>query len=68
MHERGLLTLSESAWAKAKHRADVIGPLARLQTVNVLTADRAAAQLGISQRQVYELIKRYKATKQAVAL
>lgn len=61
INERGLLTLSEREWAKAKHRADVIGPLAALEEVSKSQADKAAAELGISQRQVYKLIKRYKA-------
>lgn len=60
MQERGLLTLSEQAWAKAKQRADVIGPLAGLPAVSRAAADEAAEQLGLSQRQVYELIKRYR--------
>ncbi|HEY9681948.1 MAG TPA: DDE-type integrase/transposase/recombinase [Oculatellaceae cyanobacterium] len=60
MHERGLLTLSESAWAEAKKRADVIGPLAALPTVSRLAAEAAAAEIGISVRQVYKLIKRYR--------
>lgn len=60
MHERGLLTLSESAWAKAKKRADVIGPLAALPAVSRLAAEAAAAEIGVSVRQVYKLIKRYR--------
>ena len=59
--ERGLLTLSERAWAKAKHRADVIGPLAAQNEVNQGEADKAAVELGLTQRQVYNLIKRHKA-------
>lgn len=59
--ERGLLSLSERAWAKAKHRADVIGPLAALEAVSMDEADKAAVELGISQRQVYKLIRRYRA-------
>ena len=61
INERGLLTLSERAWAKAKHRADVIGRLAALKEVSMDEADKAAVELGISQRQVYKLIRRYKA-------
>ncbi|MFA7340432.1 MAG: Mu transposase C-terminal domain-containing protein [Candidatus Obscuribacterales bacterium] len=62
VEERGLIELSESAWAKAKQRADVIGPLAKQQTVSMVSADAAAIELGISQRQVYELINRYRAS------
>lgn len=61
MHERGVLTLSESVWAKAKRRAEVIGPLAQLEIVGQVAAKEAAAQLGVSSRQVYELIRRYRA-------
>jgi len=61
INERGLLTLSGTAWAKAKHRAEVIGPLAALEEVSMIEADKAAKELGISQRQVYKLIKRYRA-------
>lgn len=59
--ERGLLTLSKRAWAKAKHRVDVIGQLAALKEVSMDEADKAAVELGISQRQVYKLIRRYRA-------
>ncbi len=59
--ERGLLTLSERAWAKAKHRAEVIGPLAALEEVSSSEANKAAVELGLSQRQIYKLIRRYKA-------
>lgn len=61
MHERGVLTLSESAWAKAKHRAEVISPIAKLEIVGQAAAREAADQLGISVRQVYELIRRHRA-------
>ncbi len=61
INERGLLTLSERAWAKAKHRADVIGSLAALEEVSAGEANKAAAELCISQRHVYKLIRRCKA-------
>lgn len=61
MKEEGLLTLSEGAWAKAKQRAEVIGPLAGLTEVSRQEADEAARLLNLSQRQVYELVKRYRA-------
>ena len=59
--ERGLVTLSKKAWRKAKHRADVIGPLAEQQEVSQVEADQAAEELGLTSRQVYNLIKRCKA-------
>ncbi len=61
MEELGLLTLSQSEWAKAKHRADVIGPLAKSGMVGRAAAEEAATELGISIRKVYELINRWRA-------
>lgn len=58
MQERGLLTLSDRDWEKAKHRAEVIKPLAAMSPVGRSEADEAAAKLGISRRTVYELIRR----------
>lgn len=62
MEELGVLTLSESDWAEAKHRASVIGPLAELSTVGRVAAEEAAAKLGISTRMVYALVKRCRAS------
>ncbi len=58
--ERGLATLSDEKWEHARRRAQVIAPLATLSTVSHAEADAAAAQLGISRRQVYVLIRRYR--------
>ncbi len=52
MHEPGLLTLSESAWAKAKLRTDVIGPLAQLPAVSRLVAEEAAAHGPLSSARI----------------
>ncbi len=54
--ELGVLTASAEEWAVAVRRAEVIGRLAREQRVRV-----AAAELGISRRQVYGLLKRWRA-------
>ena len=62
MEELGLLTLPESEWTKAKHRADVIGPLAKSSPVGRIAAEEAAAELGISIRRVYDLVKRCRAS------
>jgi putative transposase len=62
MEERGVLTLPESDWAKAKHRVSVIGPLAELSTVGRIAAEEAAAKLGVSIRTVYDLVKRCRAS------
>ena len=61
MHEQGLVTLTEKEWARAKQKNDVIGPLAKRSFVSRSEADVAAAQLDISRRQVYRLIKRCQA-------
>ena len=58
MHENGLLTLSDQAWAQAKRRAAIIIPLAAQAAVTQLEARAAAKTLGISHRQVYRLIAR----------
>ncbi len=58
--ERGLLAMSDQAWAEARHRSAVIGPLAALGLVGHEAADAAAAELGLSRRQVYVLVKRYR--------
>src|SRR4051812_33073122 len=58
--ERGVLTLSEQAWAEAQRRARVIAPLAARSAVDQQTADEAAALLGLSRRQVYNLLRRYR--------
>lgn len=62
MEELGLLTLPENEWTKAKHRADVIGPLAKSSPVGRIAAEEAAAELGISIRRVYDLVKRCRAS------
>jgi putative transposase len=61
MHENGIVTLTEEEWTKAKQRNDVIGPLAKLSMVSRIELEEAAAQLGISKRQVYRLITQYRA-------
>jgi putative transposase len=59
--ERGLLTAGAEAWELAVRRAAVIGPLAEQETVGLAAADAAAAELGVSRRQVYELVGRWRA-------
>jgi putative transposase len=58
--EHGVLTLSEQAWAEAQRRARVIAPLAAMSAVDRQTADEAAAQLGLSRRQIYTLLQRFR--------
>lgn len=65
--ERGLLTVSDEVWALAVHRAEVIGPLAEAGTVGGEAVETAANQLGISRRQVYSLLHRWRKGQGAVS-
>jgi putative transposase len=59
--ERGVLTADETHWQVAVARARAIGPLAESDRVSISAADEAASQLGVTQRQVYALVKRWRA-------
>lgn len=59
--ERGVLTAPAEVWQLAVRRAEVIGRLADGGAVGHAAADTAAAELGISRRQVYELLRRWRA-------
>lgn len=59
--ERGVLTAAADAWDVAVRRAEVIGQLGGQRTVGLAAADAAAAELGMSRRQVYVLIGRWRA-------
>ncbi|WP_241825679.1 helix-turn-helix domain-containing protein [Micromonospora sp. CB01531] len=59
--ERGVLTAPAEVWQLAVRRAEVIGRLADGDAVGHVAADTAAAELGISRRQVYELLRRWRA-------
>ncbi len=61
MVERGVLTAPAQAWDLAVRRAEVIGRLAERGTVGLQAADVAAAELGVSRRQVYALVRRWRA-------
>ena len=50
--ERGVLAASAEAWDVAVRRAEVIGRLAGCDVVGHHAADAAAAELGVSRRQV----------------
>jgi putative transposase len=56
--ERGVLTAPAEAWNPAVRRAEVIRDLAAQRVVSLEAADAAAAQLGVSRRQVYVLVGR----------
>ena len=56
--EQGVATLPDEAWEQARHRTEIIGPLAALQVAGHQAVDAAAEALGLSRRQVYVLIRR----------
>lgn len=56
--EHGVATLPDEVWERARRRAEIIGPLAQLETAGHEAADAAAQALGLSRRQVYALIRR----------
>jgi putative transposase len=57
---RGQLTMSDSSWERARRRASVIASLAARGTTGIAAADRAAMELGVSRRQIYVLLGRYR--------
>lgn len=57
---QGQLTMPDAAWEQARSRDAVIGSLAARGTIRLADADRAAAELGVSRRQVYVLLGRYR--------
>jgi putative transposase len=65
--ERGLLTVPDEVWQLAVQRAEIIGPLAAAPSVGVGAVDAAAAQLGVSRRQVYLLLERWRAGEGVVS-
>lgn len=65
--ERGLLSVSEQVWAQTVRRAGVIGRLAENAVVRHEAADAAAAELGVSRRQVYVLLGRWRAGEGVVS-
>ena len=65
--ERGLLSVPGEVWAVAVRRAEVIGPLAAAGAVGAAAADAAAGELGLSRRQVYTLLGRWRAGEGVVS-
>ncbi|MGH8934300.1 MAG: Mu transposase C-terminal domain-containing protein, partial [Egibacteraceae bacterium] len=61
IRERGVLAVSEEVWGRAVRRAGVIGRLAESAVVGHEAADVAAAELGVSRRQVYVMLGRWRA-------
>jgi putative transposase len=58
--EQGLLFASDDEWERACLRTEIIAPLAQLKVVTWKLADTAAEKLGLSRRQIYALVKRYR--------
>ncbi|TCP77410.1 putative transposase [Rhizobium sp. PP-CC-2G-626] len=56
----GILGLSDVAWIEAKRRAAIIAPLAEHAEVPARTAREAGTELGLTERTVYSLIRRYR--------
>ncbi|MFI2373206.1 Mu transposase C-terminal domain-containing protein [Streptomyces sp. NPDC018833] len=65
--ERGVLTAPDELWDAAVRQAEVIRPLAEKDTVGLADADKAAAMLQISRRQVYVLVGRWRAGEGVVS-
>jgi putative transposase len=58
--ERGTLGLPESAWTEAQRRAAVIAPLVALDAVPAARARAAGQALGLSERTIYALLRRWR--------
>jgi hypothetical protein len=58
--ERGVLTASDELWEAAVRQATVISRLAALDAAGVTAVDAAADELGLSRRQVYVLLGRWR--------
>lgn len=56
--EQGILTPSDEALVQAREWQAIIGPLAKLNVVEHVSADAAVHELGLSGRQMYVLIQR----------
>ncbi|GAA1914244.1 Mu transposase C-terminal domain-containing protein [Streptantibioticus ferralitis] len=65
--ERGVLSAPTQIWETAVRQAEVIGPLAEKATVGLADADEAAERLRISRRQVYVLLRRWRAGEGVVS-
>jgi putative transposase len=59
--ERGVLAVADEVWNLAVRRAAVIRPLAEGGVVGHAAADAAAVELGVSRRQVYLMVRRWRA-------
>ena len=53
-------TFTDEAWQEAKRRAQMIRPLAARERCPRLLVRAAALDLGLSERQVYTLVRRFR--------
>lgn len=53
-------SISDAVWEQARIRARVISALASRESVGIVAADETAVALGVSRRQVYVLLDRYR--------
>lgn len=58
--EQGVVSMPDEDWEEARRRAAVIGPLAARPSVSHQAADAAAERLGLSRRQIYVLVERWR--------
>lgn len=58
--ERGTHSLSDALWTVAQRRAAVVGPLAAQDTVSAAAARDAGQALGLSERTIYILLRRWR--------
>jgi len=58
--EHGIVGLSDAAWIEAKRRAAVIAPLSKHSEVTARDARQAGTELGLTERTVYSLIRKYR--------
>lgn len=57
--ERGVLTAPGEGWSLAARRAEMIRELVGQRVFGSEAADAAAAEFGVSRRQVYVLVRRW---------
>lgn len=55
-----LVMISEADWEEAKRRETILKPLSQQTTCSLDEAKQAAKELGLSWRQIYNLLKRYR--------
>jgi putative transposase len=60
INESGVLRIPDAIWDNARYRAEVIGPLADRDVVSKVLAIEAANKLNLSERTVYNLIRKWR--------